>query len=616
LANGISHFKNLCRLRVVEVFLFTVGALIFNLLVGQVPLFGKLELLTQDWRFQWRPYNESKINSDIFLIGIGDKALKEIGRWPWPRETHGNLLQGLLPYSPNAIAFDILFSEPDLRNSESDARFIQKIGIGNKVILAASIEDNNLLVPFGVLSQKCDLGLVSMPRDQDGVVRRIPLIISFENKMYPSMALEMACHHFRVSFKDLEIFPGDKIRIPRPGAVPVIIPMDEANNMMINYRGKLTNFSGAGYQQVISAIDESAGVPNEDLAAIVTDKMILIGFTGTGMDILPVPLDPNSPGVVVHANAYSNIVLNDFLVPLGPSASVLLFTLLFAGVFSTSTYLPTKWSVISAIFITGLYCVVVIIFFDYFNRVVQTAGPLVISIGMVIGITSHRMVSEAREKGRLKSTFNHFLSRNILEAVLKDPELLKMGGVRRELTVLFADVRGFTTLCESSPPEIVVPILNELLDRLTPVIFKYDGTLDKYMGDAIMAFWGAPQEQEDHALRAVKTALDMQQEIVRLHELWKDRGIPMLTMGIGINTGPMVVGNMGSSEVVTYTVIGDAVNLSSRIETLTRQYDAQILIGEETYQQVKDHVETESLGEVAVKGKSKFIRIHKVIKLK
>ncbi len=191
-----------------------------------------------------------------------------------------------------------------------------------------------------------------------------------------------------------------------------------------------------------------------------------------------------------------------------------------------------------------------------------------------------------------------------------------MGGVRRDLTVLFADVKGFTGLCEKMPPEVVVPVLNELLDHVTPVIFKHDGTLDKYIGDAIMAFWGAPQEQADHALRAVKAALDMQQAISQLQSSWEERGFPGLSMGIGINTGPMVVGNMGSSDVVSYTVIGDAVNLGARIETLTRQYHADIIIGEETWHQVKDAVETEFLGEATGKGKTTSVPIYKVIKLK
>jgi adenylate cyclase len=228
-------------------------------------------------------------------------------------------------------------------------------------------------------------------------------------------------------------------------------------------------------------------------------------------------------------------------------------------------------------------------------------------------ITSYRYATEERQRRFYRGVLGKYLSRNVMEALLKDPAELKLGGARKDLTVLFADVKGFSKFCETSPVEAISPRLNELHDRMTQIIWKYDGTLDKYIGDCIMAFWGAPLEQHDHARRAVLAAVEMREELARMRRTWELRGMESLAMGIGINTGTMVVGNMGSSDFWDYTVLGDEVNLASRIEGLTRTYGVDVILSEFTYRQAADLVDARLLGEVTVKGRQKPVVIYELV---
>ena len=240
--------------------------------------------------------------------------------------------------------------------------------------------------------------------------------------------------------------------------------------------------------------------------------------------------------------------------------------------------------------------------------------PLIVpGAGFLLAFTAGiilRFMGEERQKRHLRGTFQKYLSANIMEEVLKNPAAVQMGGVRKELTVLFTDVRGFTTFCEKNQPETVVPILNELLDVCSVAIARHDGTLDKYIGDAIMAFWGAPVTMKDHAVRAATAALEMRTVMEKLRAEWEKRGIPHLHLGVGINTGEMLVGNVGSSRLQNYTVIGDEVNLGARLESETRKFDTDIIISESTAERLGPEFRTKFLSEVTVKGKQKPVRIY------
>jgi len=233
-------------------------------------------------------------------------------------------------------------------------------------------------------------------------------------------------------------------------------------------------------------------------------------------------------------------------------------------------------------------------------------------IFIYILITTWRFFTEEKEKRWLKKTFGQYLSPAVINEIMKSPDALALGGKRQEMTVLFSDIRGFTTISEASSPEEVVALLNEYLTKMTEIVFKYQGTLDKFIGDAVMAFWNAPVEQKDHPRRAVLCAIDMIEELKKLQVKWRAEGKPVLDIGIGVNTGDMVVGNMGSLERMDYTVIGDNVNLGSRLESLNKEFKTHIIISESTYNNVRDIVNARSLGSTKVKGKEKAVQIYGV----
>ena len=241
--------------------------------------------------------------------------------------------------------------------------------------------------------------------------------------------------------------------------------------------------------------------------------------------------------------------------------------------------------------------------------------PMTTLIVTYAGIISYRIFFEEGEKKKIRSAFSQYLHPRLVEQMLTHPETLRLGGEEKELTALFSDIRGFTTLSENLTPAQLVELLNEYLTEMTEVIFRNWGTLDKYIGDAIMAFWGAPYPQTDHALRACRTGLEMFKSLQTLQMGWQARGLPPLDIGIGINSGPMLVGNMGSKRRKNYTIMGDSVNVASRLEGINRQFGTNIIISENTFLLVRDQVVARKLDLIQVKGKTQPVKVYELLGL-
>ncbi|MSR64221.1 MAG: adenylate/guanylate cyclase domain-containing protein [Verrucomicrobiae bacterium] len=578
------------------------------------------ELKSLDYRFQTRPAEE--IAPNLLVVAIDDASLNVAGRWPWPRDYHAALLDAMVANKPAAVAFDVLFIEPDTTSTNADALLAASASRLGHVVFGAASKGNGdgaAQLPLPILSSASSTGFINAERDSDGVLRRIPMWVNTGGKREPSLVLQTLCVGLGLTVQATSIErAGSDIELvsDAPNGRGLAIPVDQNGNLLINYRHAGADFTrsslAVNYLSILKSYAQIAEgkLPDWSLSQL-RGKVILVGLTATGFDVAPTPVDPNMPLVLAQANAIHNILQQDFLRQPSPW---LFWPLAILGLFGLALHnvyhSPLRSSIFSLLLLVA-YSAATWMAFRYWSVWLEWFWPVAGMVLVVITVTTYQFFTEEREKRFVKQAFQHYLSPNVMTEVLNNPHKLVLGGVRRKMTVLFSDIRGFTLYSEKRPPEEVVPVLNELQDELSKVIFRHDGTLNKFMGDAIMAFWGAPTEPKpDDSLRAVRAAIEMVETLQRLETKWRAQGIEPFGIGIGINTGEMIVGNMGSTTHFDYTVIGDEVNLGARLESLTRQFDANIIVSEATYREVKEHVQSKDLGETTVKGRAKPVRIY------
>jgi len=446
------------------------------------------------------------------------------------------------------------------------------------------------------------LAHINMNPDIDGTLRWEMLAVEYQDDYYAPIGLQAA----RL-YRDV---PLEKMALDFAGSVQLgetTIPTDEFGRMLINYRGPNRTFP---MYSISDLLDRN--LP----AGTFKDKIVLLGATAIGIyDLRVTPYSPNMAGIEKHASVVDNILKGDFLrrapdldIPLififtlllgiliprlGARSGAAVFIVLFA-VFSGFVY---YLFIAKGIWFSWIYPASAL-FFGYTSQ------------------TAYRFFTEERRARDIRKMFSSYVSKRIVDELIRDPNKAKLGGDRKEITVLFSDIRGFTNFSEKHEPEDVVSLLNEYLGAMTNIVFEHDGTLDKFVGDAIMALWGAPVGQPDHAERACRCSLVMIKKLKELQAKWTAEGKYAIDIGIGINTGDMVVGNMGAEgKKMDYTVIGDNVNLGARLEGLTRKYNNHIIISEFTYEKVKNIVKVNELGSVTVKGKEKPVVIYDLVGL-
>jgi len=439
--------------------------------------------------------------------------------------------------------------------------------------------------------------------DEDGVVRWSPLVMKLGDDYYHSLAMGMLLQYFDWPTLTLKI--GQGVEVIKLDTVE--IPTDETGRMLINYMGPPKTFP----HYSISDILHKRLPPG-----LFKDKIVLVGATATGVyDLRVTPFSPVYPGVEIHANVIDNILHQNFLKHAIWTKGLDVISIVCFG-FIMGLSVPRLKALQGVLVCLGLLTVFVVAntyIFGHYNVWLNLIYPTLTMMTIYLGITVHRYVTEEREKKKIRGAFQYYLTASVINEMLKDPTKLKLGGDKKDLTVLFSDIRGFTTVSEKLTPEELVHLLNEYLTAMTDIVFKYDGLLDKYMGDAIMAVYGAPLDQPDHPLRACRTALDMIRALKKLQEKWAAEGRPQLNIGVGINTGEMVVGNMGSQMRFDYTVMGDSVNLGSRLEGINKEYGTNIVISEFTYAKVKDALLCRELDSVRVKGKKLPVKIYELL---
>jgi adenylate cyclase len=439
-------------------------------------------------------------------------------------------------------------------------------------------------------------------------MRALRLLHRHEKTLYPSLTLATIAKYFDAEVEPInsQIHPGERLGGVYAGDRE--IPTNGRGHFYLNYY-----MDPQEYFEAYSVADFIDGtVPPEKYE----DKIVLFGMTAHGLkqDLRATPYSPATPGVYVHATAIQNIIDQRYLERVFGIALAEIFFYLVLGV-ALGLLLPRipAWAgvLVAVGFAVGLYLIDVLWLFPN-GTWIMTVFPTLQVATTLVGVIVHGYLTEGREKAKIRKAFQFYLTKSVVDEMLKDAAKLQLGGERRVCTVLFSDIRGFTTISERLSPEELVSLLNSYLTPMTNLVFKYDGTLDKYMGDAIMAIFGAPVPYEDHAERACFSALEMMEELEKLQAGWRRDQLPEIDIGIGLNTGPMSVGNMGSEIRFDYTVMGDNVNLGSRLEGINKQYGTNIIVSEST-QTAATGVHTREMDAVRVKGKREPVRIYELL---
>jgi len=459
-------------------------------------------------------------------------------------------------------------------------------------------------------------GFLNINPDSDGTLRHALLIVRYQDQdFFPSLALQVIREYEKIPDQNIAAYISqDGLERIQFGSHTIRQSRD--GTALINYTGPYGTYDHYSMWDVMNG-----AVPPETFR----DKIVLVGGTAIGIgDLRNTPFqspDSGYMGVEVHANIIDNLLhseekgrtfltrgFNEEMVDIG---FILVFGILFGYLFCK---IPPLSSTITLIATLAGFAWFVYFSFAREGRWLSFVIPAGTLAANYAAITSYRMIFEEREKRKIRKSFSQYLSSGVIELIEKDPEkYIRPGGEMKDLTVMFSDIRGFTTISEGLSPDELVLLLNEYLGEMTERVFETDGTLDKYIGDAIMAFWGSPLPQEDHAIRGCACALQMVRSLERLNVKWKQEGRPAINIGIGLNTGPVNVGNMGSAKRLAWTVMGDNVNLASRLEGITKEYRRHIVIGEGTYRQVAEQFVCRDLDRIRVKGKHHPVSIYELL---
>jgi adenylate cyclase len=572
-----------------------------GLLVGLIGavffLSGVLDtwsLMAGDRLFLSRPSDPN-----IVIVAIDDASLAAIGRWPWPRSVHADLISRLSAAGAAAIGYDVNF--PESSDDANDTALRDALRKAGNVVLPVEMSirmEKGMLLhdkatdvqPIPPIREAARaLGHTNTPPDADGVVRRIPLGVASPDKVViPAFALEV-------------------VRTAFPSYDPARVPIDAFSRVIVNFNGPpAKNFDTIPAADVLRGIVEPSRVRG---------KVVFVGATAPDLhDDQLVPTSNGYPmfGVEIHASFSDTLLTERWLRPIPRPFAAAALILLGLMTALLATFLRARFSLPAAGIIWALSLVTAFVAFDR-GFVVEIVWPSLVILFAYAAVTLERRVSSDRERRKLQSAFSRYVSGSVVKAIMKDPSRLQLGGEKRRMTVLFSDVRGFTSISEKLTPEALVDVMNTYLTRMTDIVFAHDGVLDKYIGDAVMAFWNAPFDQPDHAVKAVKTALAMQRALAEMNRAKAFGESLELKIGIGINTGEMIVGNMGSETRFDYTVIGDAVNLASRTEGITKEYGVGLLVTDATRREAGDAVLARRIDKVAVKGKAEPITMYEVL---
>ena len=555
-----------------------------------------------------------------YVCSRPEESISVDKKWP---------LESILGSDPTDYSEDNGIHIPYLRDVSIPLKYVKNLSKDYKFSKYATI-------PTSTLLDYATLGYINGPRDEGGVVRRIPLIQGMEidyvhpntgekinHKFFlPSMALlscltfwginmvEMNMNNlFEIDGKPIiEIIWGKHLSIRKPSGEQTKIPIDDKGNFFLDFVGWVDDFNTVSFADVgpFRASNQAKG--------ILSNKIALIGITATGAsDVGPTPIHDNTPFVFVHMIAISNILTETFISPTKKSESLVILFAIIAIILPTTLFFKPLRLSYSIIFLVVLY--LAIIFYNVFlhKALLPIVGPFLLLFGSYLIVVLYYYFSEEKEKKKIRGMFSTMVSGQVLEYLEDNPESFSLAGRKAEATMFFSDVAGFTSISESLSPEKLVELLNRYLSPMTEIIQESSGYVDKYEGDLIMAEWGIPYPIQDHAKLACWAALDQQEKLRELKPIFiQEFGIE-IDVRMGINSGLVSAGNMGSQKRFSYTVMGDPVNQAARFEPANKDYGTLIMIGQSTYEMAKEHIEARLLDKIIVKGKTEPIQIYELI---
>ncbi|MEO6245001.1 MAG: adenylate/guanylate cyclase domain-containing protein [Opitutaceae bacterium] len=643
------------------------AAICFGLawVLAQSEWLRRIENLTLDFRTRFRVLSQPPPDPRVVVIGIDDDSLQRFGRWQdWQRRKHGLLLHALAaaPEKPAVVGWDILFPEP---TPDDDHLVDGALALPGRVIFAAYVTDDQpvgptepdelapdltqpitriegdtaalfsapyALLPVAPLRSVALTAFVDTPAGNDGVRRTVPLLVRIKDRVFPSLALQSVLRFWNLTVADMRVRLGDAIYI-EGGGIKRRIPIDERGRYLVNYRYVIADYlahgQAPGHAQVAIGFQEkyveraqpSAVVPN------LGGKILLIGLVAPGLsDNGPTPLSPETPLVFVHANVVGNILSEDYARPAPPFwvwGGAFVFGVLGMGLISERRL---REQAVYAIGLPLIFALMATLAWSHASLDIPLVGPLLGFASLQIFTIARRVLNEQRKREEIKGMFRTYVSPDVVEQLVASGQPPQLGGHEQEITAYFSDIQGFSSFSEKIPPGALVELMNEYLTACTDIVTEERGTLDKYIGDAVVAMFGAPIAYPNHAYRACRVALRVQARLAELRAKWQAEGgkwpeiVTQMQSRIGLNSGRCVIGNMGSRTRFDYTMMGDNVNLAARMESGAKAWGVFAMCTESTKlgceQYGGDQVVFRPLGRIQVKGRKQPVAIFELMGLR
>lgn len=614
--------------RYLKYFVYFIAFFVFCQLLFHTAFWQILELKLLDTFFLIRGSQDS--GEDIVIVAIDDETFSSLQlNWPFPRSYMARVIENLQKAEVRLIVIDVEFIE--YSTPDEDQVLIDTIKDYDNIIMAGKIIEQEtlsysrtqILPPLPEFEKSlCNWGLVNIYPDRDGFVRNYTLYKQVHDQKYYTLGIKALMHLYDI---DPQKHILENKRNIQFGST--VIPRFNQNQVIINFFGPAETFRHYSFVDILD--DSTFEIPVLNLDRFedilqnneLSGKIVFIGATAPSLkDYFYTPFtigERHLSGVEVHCNFLEMARSNNFLVRLDGLRKQIIYLVFAAVAFLLFIILkPSKTVYLMILFIIG-GLVLGFILFSVKNMVVPVLELLFLTIIAYIAGLLYNYVKTYKERKFIKAAFQKYLSSELVEELIKHPDNLEYGGSSKVVSILFSDIRGFTTYSEKHTPKETVDILQEYLTSMVSVIKKHNGLIDKFIGDAIVALFNVPLDVDNHELAVCKAALDMKAELERLQLKWNKERKDVFEIGIGINTGQVIVGNLGSEQIFDYTAIGDAVNLTARVESLNKEYKTEnnIIITESTYMTIKNRIEARYLDEVLVKGKSKSVKIYELIGL-